>query len=84
MRPLKAYDNFKKLLSGENLKKSICRIKGIDESILNGYEDIEILKAIRDEVLSTQVVLITTKDRQDANMILKSLTGKVFILLVWI
>lgn len=80
----KAYDNFKKLLSGENLKKSICRIKGIDESILNGYEDIEILKAIRDEVLSTQVVLITTKDRQDANMILKSLTGKVFILLVWI
>ena len=72
----KAYDNFKKLLSGENLKKSICRIKGIDESILNGYEDIEILKAIRDEVLSTQVVLITTKDRQDANMIFEILNGK--------
>ena len=76
MQTLQKSRIFKKLLSGENLKKSICRIKGIDESIINGYEDIEILKAIRDEVLSTQVVLITTKDRQDANMIFEILNGK--------
>ena len=76
MQTLQKSRIFKKLLSGENLKKSICRIKDIDESIINGYEDIEILKAIRDEVLSTQVVLITTKDRQDANMIFEILNGK--------
>ncbi|WP_137657119.1 DUF262 domain-containing protein [Bifidobacterium moukalabense] len=72
----KAYDNFSRLLSETNLKKNICRIKGLDESALDSYEDLEILKAIRDEVLQSQVVLITTKDRQDANMIFEILNGK--------
>ena len=71
-----AYDAFDTLMRGDNLKKQIISICGLDSDALDEYSDKEVLAAIRDELLATQVVVISTSDRSSANLIFEILNGK--------
>lgn len=71
-----AYDNFSRLLNGDDLKRQIISMNGLDTDALDQFSDLEILVAIRKEILSMQTVVITSKDRASANMIFEILNGK--------
>lgn len=72
-----AYDTFTAIMEGENLKKQIISICGLEDGALDAYSDKDVLVAIRDELLvATEVVVISTSDRESANMIFEILNGK--------
>ncbi len=71
-----AYEAFDALMSGDNLKKQIVSICGLDSNALDEYSDKDVLVAIREELLATKVVVISTNDRSSANMIFEILNGK--------
>ena len=70
---LEANKFFKTNLSKNGLKKRFQRLKKDD---LNGVDYIELLKTIRDQLLRSYVICISTEDKEYANMIFEILNAK--------
>lgn len=70
---LEANKFFKSKLSRKGLKKRFQRLK---KEELNEVDYIELLKAIRDQLLRSYVICISTEDKEYANMIFEILNAK--------
>ena len=68
------YTMFSNLLKEINLKKELKKLYGSDE--INNLEYVDLLKAIRDQVLKCIFVSISTKDKANANEIFEILNSK--------
>ena len=68
------YDYLYKQLDENRLKAIMKRKHGTD--VVNALDYIQILKAIRDQVLKLTFVSISTKDKEQANMIFEILNAK--------
>lgn len=69
-----AYDYFKKMLEENKLRKKLIDMH--DDSIYEKIPYIEILKAIRTQILDSQIICITTSDKKSSNLIFEILNGK--------
>jgi len=70
---MKTFENFKKKLDFDHLKKDFYKNKGIN-IIKDEYT--EILKAIRDQILGCEVVAIYVDDKIQANKIFENINSK--------
>lgn len=68
------YRYFYEQLNEKKIKKLLAKRCGMDE--INALEYVDILKAIRDQVLKTTFVSISTTDKEQANMIFEILNAK--------
>lgn len=68
------YDYFSTQLKTEKLKSMLKRKHGSD--VVNVLSEIDILKALRDQVLNSTFVSISTTDRDQANKIFEILNAK--------
>lgn len=69
-----AYTYLYKNLKEENLRKQLKRRYGAN--FINQLDYIDMIKAVRDQVLNTTFVSISTQDRKQANMIFEILNAK--------
>lgn len=69
-----AYEYFMSQLKEDKLKEILKRKHGSDE--VNSLTEINMLKALRDQVLNSTFVSISTKDRDQANRIFEILNAK--------
>lgn len=68
------YEYFVSQLKGDNLKKLLKRKNGSDD--VDTLCEVDILKAMRDQVLNSTFVAISTTDRTQANRIFEILNAK--------
>lgn len=68
------YDYFSNILNEQSLKKMLERKHGKD--IIDTLSLIDILKAVRDQVLNSTIIVISTKDEKQANKIFEILNAK--------
>lgn len=68
------YDYFSDVLKKEKIKKLLERKHGKD--VVESLPFIDILKAIRDQVLNSTIIVISTKDEKQANKIFEILNAK--------
>lgn len=68
------YDYFYKQLDEKKIKEYLKRKHGAE--IVSSLEYVDILKAIRDQILQTTFVSISTTDKEQANMIFEILNAK--------
>lgn len=68
------YDYFSEILSENKLKKILEKKHGKD--IVQALSFLEILKAIRDQVLNSTIIAISTPDKDQANKIFEILNAK--------
>lgn len=68
------YDYFSNILNEQSLKKLLERKHGKD--IIDTLSLIDILKALRDQVLNSTIIVISTKDEKQANKIFEILNAK--------
>lgn len=69
-----AYDYFKKMIEEKKLRKKLVDMH--DNPIYEEIPYIEILKAIRTQILDSQIICITTSDKKSSNLIFEILNGK--------
>ena len=69
------YDYFTSILTEKNIRKLLKKLNGI-ECELDRVEYIDLLKAIRDRILNSVFVSISTDTREQANMIFEILNAK--------
>lgn len=71
-----AYDYFRSQLKDNKLKELIIKKDKRNRDKVNSLKEINILKALRDQVLNSTFVSISTKDRDQANRIFEILNAK--------
>lgn len=69
-----AYDYFKKMLDEKRLRKKLKDIH--NNSCYENIPYIDILKAIRTQILDSKIICITTSDKKSSNLIFEILNGK--------
>lgn len=69
-----AYDYFGKMIEEKKLRKKLMDIH--NNSIYENIAYIDILKAIRTQILDSQIICITTSDKKSSNLIFEILNGK--------
>lgn len=69
-----AYDYFKQMLDEKRLRKKLEDIN--NTSCYENISYIDILKAIRTQILDSKIICITTSDKKSSNLIFEILNGK--------
>ncbi len=69
-----AYDYFLDMLTEKKLKKQLC--KTIGKEFVNAIPLVDIIKALRDQILNTIFISISTSDEDQANRIFEILNAK--------
>lgn len=72
---LNAIKFFNSYLSDKNIKNNLCSLIGEDNELVNQEYSTK-LKQIRDLLLNSQVVCVSTTDRESANLIFEILNSK--------
>ncbi|WP_018591640.1 DUF262 domain-containing protein [Terrisporobacter glycolicus] len=73
-RILLAYDEFRSILSEENLKKRLEKIHKSES--FRDIEYVELLKGIRHQLIGSKIICIIVTDRKDSNTIFEILNGR--------
>ncbi|MBE6070154.1 MAG: DUF262 domain-containing protein [Clostridium lundense] len=69
-----AYDYYSQLLQEENLRKQLIKLKG--KCFFDNIEYLDILKAIRSQLLDSDIICIEAEDTKSSNLIFEILNGK--------
>ncbi len=73
---LEAYEYLFKRTGEDDLRRTMCKLHESNKTEIRKTSYLDLLKALRDQVLNSLVVIISTKEKEEANKIFEILNAK--------